>query len=67
MMPRACLWWAFCLCPITLLVKCETPEEWRTRIDAKIDRVRKADGEIRDYFIGIANKRVNLRFKNQLL
>ena len=41
----AYLLWTFCLGAYT--VSGETTEEWRTRIDARIDRVRKADAEIR--------------------
>ena len=41
----AYLLWIFCLGAYT--VSGETTEEWRTRIDARIDRVRKADAEIR--------------------
>jgi hypothetical protein len=53
MIPRAWSWWIFGLLQTAYLVNCETAEEWRTRIDAKIDRVRKADAEIRDTFIGL--------------
>jgi hypothetical protein len=30
------------------LVTCETSQQWRARIEANIDRVRKADAEIRE-------------------
>jgi hypothetical protein len=55
-----CLWWAICLAQAASLASCESAEEWRTRIDAKIDQVRKADAEIREIcFIGFLTQEVD--------
>ena len=44
----------FCLLQAASLVSSEGADEaWRTRIDAQIDRVRKADAEIRNHIIDV--------------